>query len=72
MEKEQKDTFKHIIDPMPVLLNNLNNKAVFQRDEIGMGQIIVPQKGVYVLFENDRPIYVGRSDNIKTTIERSL
>ena len=38
---------------------------MFKKDEISIGQFFVPQKGIYVLFENSKPIYVGRSNNIK-------
>jgi hypothetical protein len=35
------------------------------KDEIKMGHVIIPQKGIYVLYENYKPVYVGRSNNIK-------
>lgn len=59
------NTFEQIIDEMPLLLEELSNKPMFKKDEIGRGQVFVPKKGIYVLFENSKPIYVGRSNNIK-------
>ena len=59
------NSFEHIIDTMPLLLNELNNKPIFKKAEITAGQASVPKKGIYVFFENGRPIYVGRSNNIK-------
>ena len=57
--------FEQIIGEMPLLLNKLNNSLIFRKDEIGMGHVIVPRMGIYVPHENNRPIYVGRSNNIK-------
>lgn len=59
------NTFKHIVEKMPLLLQELSNQPILKKDEIRMSHVVVPQKGIYVLFENNKPIYVGRSNNIK-------
>jgi hypothetical protein len=59
------DTFEQINDKMHLLLTELSNKPMYKRGEIGVGRAVIPQKGIYVLFENGKPIYVGRSNNIK-------
>jgi hypothetical protein len=58
-------TFEQIIDEMPHLLEDLNSKPMFKKGDIITRKDLVPQKGIYVLFENNRPMYVGRSDNIR-------
>jgi predicted GIY-YIG superfamily endonuclease len=63
--KNEINTFENITKEMPILLEKLNNNPMVNKDEIRMGQVSIPQKGIYILFENDKPIYVGRSNNIK-------
>lgn len=58
-------SFQQIIDKMPLLLEELNNYPMFKKSEIGNGQVTPPRQGIYVLFEEGKPIYVGRSNNIK-------
>lgn len=58
-------SFEQIIAEMPLLLRKLNDQPMLKKDEIRMGQALVPQKGIYVLFEHNKPIYVGRSNNIR-------
>jgi predicted GIY-YIG superfamily endonuclease len=59
------NTFEQIIDSMPVLLEKLINKPLLKKEEIFTKQASFPKKGIYVFFENNKPIYVGRSNNIK-------
>ncbi len=59
------NTFEQIVGEMLLLLQELNNQPILKKDEIRIGHANVPQKGIYALFENNKPIYVGRSNNIK-------
>ncbi len=59
------NTFEQIVKGMPLLIQELINQPMLKKDEIRTGQGFVPQKGIYVLFDNNKPIYVGRSNNIK-------
>jgi predicted GIY-YIG superfamily endonuclease len=61
------ERFKELVDRMPLLLRLLLEQPPTARDDIGIIQ--VPQKGVYVLFENNKPIYVGRSNRLKQRIK---
>ena len=58
-------SFQQIIDKIPLLLQELNNHPMFKKVEIGAGQATLPRQGIYVLFEEGKPIYVGRSNNLK-------
>ncbi len=58
------DKFDEIIDQLPSLLNQLINSTLKNRTSLGP----LPQKGVYVFYENECPIYVGRSNRIKERI----
>ena len=58
-------SFQQIIDKMPLLLQELNNHPMFKKVEIGAGQTTLPRQGIYVLYEEGKPIYVGRSNNLK-------
>ena len=55
------DKFDEMIDQLPLLLNQLVNSPSKNRDTLG----VLPQKGIYVFYENECPIYVGRSNRIK-------
>ena len=55
------DKFDEIINSLPLLLNQLVNSPSKNRDTLGA----LPQKGIYVFYENEFPIYVGRSNRIK-------
>ncbi len=59
------NTFEQILAKIPLLLRELSHKPMLKKDEIRMGQGFIPQKGIYVLFDKNKPIYVGRSNNIK-------
>lgn len=59
------NTFEKIVEKMPILLKELNSKPILKKGDISRNQTCIPQKGIYVLFENSKPIYVGRSNNIK-------
>ena len=55
------DKFDEMIDQLPLLLNQLVKSPSKNRDTLG----VLPQKGIYVFYENECPIYVGRSNRIK-------
>ncbi len=54
-------------DRMPLYLQSLLEKPLIGIDEIGITQ--VPQKGIYVFFEDNKPIYVGRSNRLKKRLK---
>ena len=56
--------FNRLVAKMPELLKVLESKPFLTRDNLGG----IPQKGVYVFYKNDRPIYVGRSNRLKSRI----
>ena len=61
------EKFRELADRMPLRLQSLLERPPIARDDIGIIQ--VPQKGVYVFFENEKPIYVGRSNRMKERIK---
>ena len=52
---------------MPLRLQSLLEQSPIAIDNIGITQ--VPQKGVYVFFEDNKPIYVGRSNRLKERLK---
>ena len=56
--------FDEIIKDMPVLLQKLEMAPLKARSQASA----LPKKGVYVFYENLKPIYVGRSRNIPNRI----
>ena len=57
--------FNEIISKFPGWLDALKNSPSFSRDQIKN----VPNQGIYVFYdEKDRPLYVGRSDRIRTRL----
>ena len=53
--------FDKMIDQLPLLLDQLVKSPSKNRDTLGA----LPQKGIYLFYENECPIYVGRSNRIK-------
>ena len=53
------------IKKLPVLLKELNRQPLINRSELAG----VPKSGIYVFYENDKPLYVGRSNRIKERIQ---
>ena len=64
---QMNERFKKLTDRMPLLLQSLLKKPLIAIDDIGITP--VPQKGVYVFFEGNKPIYVGRSDRLKKRLK---
>ena len=61
------ERFKKLTDRIPLRLQSLLEQPPIAIDDIGITQ--VPQKGVYVFFEDDKPIYVGRSNRLKKRLK---
>ncbi len=61
------ERFKKLTDRMPLRLQSLLEQLLIAIDDIGITQM--PQKGVYVFFEDDEPIYVGRSNRLKKRLK---
>lgn len=59
------DEFKVLIGKLPVLFETLANAPL--KPWINLGSL--PQNGIYVFYENGRPIYVGRSNRMKDRIK---
>ena len=59
------DEFKVLIDKLPVLFEALANAGLKPWNNLGR----LPQNGIYVFYENGRPIYVGRSNRLKDRIK---
>jgi len=57
--------FKKIVDKFPVLIEQLVNSPARPWSNLGS----LPQKGIYVFFENKHPIYVGRTNRMKNRIK---
>ena len=58
--------FDHLVAEMPQLLKRLRSKPLLTRDDLGS----IPKHGVYVFYQNNKPVYVGRSNNLKRRIQQ--
>ena len=56
--------FDGIVARMPELLNQLLAATLLHRESLQE----VPQRGIYVLYENRSPIYVGRSNRVRNRL----
>ena len=56
--------FWEAIDKMRTLMEELQNEKRYKWDEYKEA----PRRGVYVFYENGKPIYVGRSNNMSRRI----
>ncbi len=61
------ERFKELTDRMPLRLHLLLEQPLISIDDIGITQ--VPQRGIYVFFEDNDPIYVGRSNRLKERLK---
>jgi len=59
--------FRELAERMPLRLRSLLEQPPIGIHGIGVTRL--PQKGVYVLFEGDEPIYVGRSNRLKQRLK---
>ena len=57
-------SFENVVAQMPVLMKKLEASPFRARGEAKD----LPQKGVYVFYEDGKPIYVGRSRNLRQRI----
>ena len=59
------ESFKKLIEEMPGLLQSLESKPFRTRDNL----VGIPEQGVYVFYENNKALYVGRSNRLKERIQ---
>ena len=57
--------FQNISNQFPDLLERLVKSSPRFRSDLGE----IPKKGIYVFYEDEKPIYVGRSNNLKRRIQ---
>lgn len=57
-------TFKELADQMPGLLKSLESQPFRTMENL----VDIPKQGIYVLYENDKPLYVGRSNRLKARL----
>ena len=62
------EKYRELADRMPLRLQSLLEQPPISIDDIGITQ--VPQKGVYVFSEGNKPIYVGRSNGLKKRLKQ--
>lgn len=55
-----------LIQEMPTLLKSLMSQPLRPWNDRG----ILPQKGVYVFYEDEKPIYVGRTNNMSQRLQQ--
>lgn len=55
-----------IVDRMPELLTKLRADGLRRRENLGD----LPDRGVYVFYENDKPVYVGRTNKMRERIQQ--
>ncbi|MCH8817762.1 MAG: GIY-YIG nuclease family protein [Chloroflexi bacterium] len=53
--------FDEVIEKLPVFLNSLRSSPALNRNNLGQ----VPKRGIYAFYEEEVPIYVGRSDRLR-------
>lgn len=56
--------FDQIVAEMPHLLLRLQEAELLSRDDLRG----IPERGVYVLYEDGKPIYVGRSNRLRNRL----
>ena len=58
--------FEDVIEKMPKYLQELKDCEVITRDERGnLAPYLPTDVGIYVFYENDEPMYVGRTNRLK-------
>ena len=60
------NTWQNVVDRMPELLTKLKEDTLRRRENLGD----LPKKGVYVFYENDKPVYVGRTNKMRERIQQ--
>ena len=56
--------FSDIIDSLPELQKQLIHSSQIYRDNLGS----IPKSGIYVFYENETPMFVGRTNSMKKRI----
>jgi len=57
--------FDELVAKMPGLLQNLESQPFRTRENL----VAIPKSGVYVFYENDKALYVGRSNRLRTRLQ---
>ncbi len=60
------EQFRRLTDQLPKLLDDLVRSPARPWSELGP----LPERGIYVFYENGRPIYVGRPNHMRTRLRR--
>ena len=58
--------FRRFVDQLPGLLKSLKGSRLISRSDLTG----IPEMGVYVFLEKGKPMYVGRTDDMKGRIQR--
>ena len=67
MEERKPQTWGAVNGRLPVLLHQLEMSTLITRN--GRGRVpAMPEKGIYLFYEEGRPVYVGRSDRMRSRI----
>ena len=65
---ESPQTWESVSERMPELLTTLKSGELLHRDP--RGQLPqVPDRGIYVFYHGDKPIYVGRTDRMRQRLQ---
>jgi len=59
------DNFRALVDKLPILMFQLSNAQLRPWNNLGE----LPLKGIYVFYEDNVPIYVGRTNRIRKRIK---
>ena len=57
--------FNNLVQQLPELLRRLSDSPLKSQSNLSN----IPSKGIYVFYENGKPIYVGRTDHMKTRLQ---
>lgn len=55
------DAFRALVDKLPSLMSQLSNATLRPWNKLGQ----LPARGIYVFYENNVPIYVGRTNRMR-------
>ena len=65
---ENFQTWESVSERMPYLMETLKSCELLHRDR--RGQLpLVPDRGIYVFYLGDKPIYVGRTDRMRQRLQ---
>ena len=66
MARKPRKTWIDVVAGMPELLADLEGDRLRNRGELGDD---LPDRGVYVFYEKDKPLYVGRTNGMRKRIQ---